>query len=540
MASSTSLSIPDETLTNLISYLKAHKITHSPALYFRRMPGRGIGVFTKGSIPAGTRIFHVPTAALFTTSSIPFSFASKDLRFKIPVHALLAAYLTFGITQERAKQMHGWTATWPTWDDFSGSMPVFWPPSTRKEVFIESSPGAESAGAAKQLHFFALPPTLTGTQNSPADSMSTGHSSYVPLLDAQLAKLRGHIENTATLFPGHSTSLRDPQSAIHKAYLYNWANINTRCFYHVAAGKRPPKDSNEAMALCPGMDLFNHSDSATCHTSYDRKGFYVTTRVDVAPDSELLLSYGAHGNDLLWSEYGFVMDPNRDDHVPFDHVVLATLSPSDKKALSDTGYLGNYTLNSSGICWRTEVVSWLGILTWTQWHRFLQGKLDPQALDRAFSDNVHPGAGKRRKGNQGHVAPDKNSSVDELMPSTKVKKRQIAWLAEITRRAEDSINGLLILSDPSFHDQMMRIFSEQQSTSAHGRGTGANVQKGTTTIEMARLRLCITRWMQILEMSHKAVLHLYSTLPGQNVEASAASLKMELLRQRYHEVMQHD
>ena len=200
MASSTSLSIPDETLTNLISYLKAHKITHSPALYFRRMPGRGIGVFTKGSIPAGTRIFHVPTAALFTTSSIPFSFASKDLRFKIPVHALLAAYLTFGITQERAKQMHGWTATWPTWDDFSGSMPVFWPPSTRKEVFIESSPGAESAGAAKQLHFFALPPTLTGTQNSPADSMSTGHSSYVPLLDAQLAKLRGHIETRQPCF----------------------------------------------------------------------------------------------------------------------------------------------------------------------------------------------------------------------------------------------------------------------------------------------------------------------------------------------------
>lgn len=539
-ASPAALSIPDEILSNLISYLNTHKITHSSALCFRRMPRRGIGVFTKNSIPAGTRIFHVPTPALFTTSSIPFFFASKALRLKIPVHALLAAYLTFGITEEQAKQMDGWTATWPTWEDFSASMPVFWPPSTRKEVVIESPPEAKPTGAANQLLFTPLPPTLAGNWKSSTGPLSMANSSCVPLLDAQSAKLSAHIEITATMFPEHSISLRDPQSAIHQTYLYNWANINTRCFYHVASGKRPPKDSNEAMALCPGMDLFNHSDSATCHTSYDRKGFNITTRVDIAADTELLLSYGAHGNDLLWSEYGFAMDPNREDHVAFDDVVLATQSEGDKKILSDTAYLGNYTLTPSGICWRTEVVSWLGVLTPPQWHRFLQGKLDPELADRAHLDNVRQDTGKRRKANNGHVAPSKNDSEDDWMPSTKAKQRQIAWLAVIRHQAEDSINGLLHLSEGTFHEQMMRVFSEQQVASAHGSATGENVKTDTTVIERARLRLCLTRWMQILEMSHKAVLDLYASLPDQLVEAPGASQRMELLRTRYQEIMQHD
>jgi hypothetical protein len=47
-------------------------------------------------------------------------------------------------------------------------------------------------------------------------------------------------------------------------YSYNWLIVNTRSFYYLMPGQKPPEDRNDAMALLPFADYFNHSDVEVC------------------------------------------------------------------------------------------------------------------------------------------------------------------------------------------------------------------------------------------------------------------------------------
>lgn len=345
----------DPILASLRDFNIKREIYLSPSLALRRVPGRGVGVYSTARLRSGERIMHVPSSALLTSASVPFSFAGKELRSKLPVHVLLASYIAFGMTAEKKQELQPWMATWPKVSDFTDSLCLFWPETTRRPVTLRTGGEADNVTSAAsavrrtrsemtshhEITFQPVPQSLTGSWLGAKEATTPPK-----FLDQQLTKFQSHLALANKHFRTHLDVSLSPasDSPALTTFIYAWANVNSRCFYHVAPGKRAPKDSNEAMAMVPAMDLFNHSNVANCNTSYDRKGFHVVTERSIPAGQELLLSYGAHGNDTLWTEYGFVMDANGDDSIRgFDEVVLDGLTEAEKDVLEGASYLGNYT-----------------------------------------------------------------------------------------------------------------------------------------------------------------------------------------------------
>jgi hypothetical protein len=106
------------------------------------------------------------------------------------------------------------------------------------------------------------------------------------------------------------------------------------------------------------MDYFNHSDVG-CDPQHDAKGYSVTADRDYKAGDEVFVMYGAHSNDFLLAEYGFILDKNKHDSIPLDHLLLPLLDSDQVSALKEDGFYGSYTLFASGkdtVCYRTQAV----------------------------------------------------------------------------------------------------------------------------------------------------------------------------------------
>ncbi|KAK7731359.1 hypothetical protein SLS57_001298 [Botryosphaeria dothidea] len=171
------------------------------------------------------------------------------------------------------------------------------------------------------------------------------------------------------LLPAHAKSLLEKQQAKFEVdwellkdhlpdkdcrdlFTYYWMVVNTRTFYWdypttTRTGKQQVKrrklDPDDCMALCPFMEYFNHADE---------------------------------GN-----QDGFILDTNKWDETKLDHIIIPKLSKTRKEALDDRGFLGNYTIDPSQPCFRTQVVLRALALPGNRW--------------RAFSDGFDEGADER-------------------------------------------------------------------------------------------------------------------------------------------------
>lgn len=510
MNSLSSLESEDVVLSNLLAYCTGHGVCISPSVSVQRVPGKGLGVYTNKPLQAGEQVMHVPTAALVTTASVPLSFVGRDARKDMPVHALLAAYLAFGLSQGKREDRARWTATWPRLSDFTWTLPMFWPQGLREPV------GAGASNVHGEQQFLCLPPSLVG-------SWSPGTYTEEPstkLVDVQLTKLAAHLEAVAKAFPVQAQSLLSPLDPLHWSFVYAWNAVTSRCFYYLRAGQRPPKDSNEAMALCPGMDLFNHTDDSGCRTTYDKKGYYVSTDREYDEGEEVLLSYGPHSNDTLWTDYGFTMDENKFDGVRLDDVILPTLTDAETTMLEEVGYLGDYWLKPGGVCWRTEVVSWLGILSSSQWHQLVDGTLDPEDADKKglLNDNV-----KRKRAD----------SLDEQERLTVRGKRKLAaWIQEIARQAESSLTGLTSLLEEMNRRQseqgnstgrLVSLFADDMKT-LEAQGIQQSEMQATRTSQAGlRHSMCVQRWTQIQNLCTDATSTMQEAYPALQSEEKEAN-----------------
>lgn len=512
----------DPILASLQEFIVTHGIYLSPSLAFRRVPGRGVGVYSTARLRSGERIMDVPSSLLLTTASIPFSFATKESRSKLPVHVLLAVYIAFGMSEEKRQKLQPWMATWPKVHEFTESICLFWPEETRKPLTLQiggvsgdgdgyTSAGRKRKGEAITDHhvtFQPVPQSLTGSWLGASEDAPSSKSRRSKLLDLQLAKFQSHVELASKYFPAHLTK----SAPALTTFIHAWANVNSRCFYHVAPGKRAPKDSNEAMAMVPAMDLFNHSHVANCNTSYDRKGFHVVTEKAIPAGQELLLSYGAHGNDTLWTEYGFIMDTNGDDSISgFDEVVLDGMTAAEIDLLEGASYLGDYTLTANGLCWRSEVVSWLRILSRNQWFRFIEGTLTPEAIDRLHIQKMGNGSVKRRKGNNAAVAAQ--TDVDTVLPSVEARETQIHWLSQLEIQAELSVQGLTLLGQSAFEKDLLDTFADAEEILEAQGIKGTHLDRMTQAKQ--RCGMCLQRWTQILETCRSAIARLRQESTGE-------------------------
>lgn len=176
----------------------------------------------------------VPITAMLTIDSIPSSFIRMYPK-GTSIHAILAAYLTQG-DSESLKKWDAWRQVWPHRRDFEESMPLLWPKSTSHEALSRFPPSASGSWSS--------------IKKSPASIKY--YTRYTSLLPQQEKRLQDAWKDVVKVSPNMDWDM----------FSYHWLILNTRSFYYVTPGKPEPEDWNDAIALVPFADYFNHDDDA--------------------------------------------------------------------------------------------------------------------------------------------------------------------------------------------------------------------------------------------------------------------------------------
>lgn len=179
----------------------------------------------------------------------------------------------------------------------------------------------------------------------------------------------------------------NPELLASDLYTHNWLLVNSRCFYWdyptASKGRKPAKrrrdlPPDECMALCPFADYFNHADHG-CDFHSDATGCWITADRDYNSGEELYVSYGAHSNDFLLVEYGFVLAENKWDLTKLDVEIIPQLNASQRQVLEEFNLLGNYSLDKTGVCYRTQAALRGFVTSTPRWRNFLSGAYDGDA-----------------------------------------------------------------------------------------------------------------------------------------------------------------
>ena len=320
-----------------------------------QLPGKGIGIVASRPIKvslgrtncatmltssgqAGEVIARAPAGSLITTDCA----IAKQVR--LPADATVHCWLAIALMQA-SDAYKLWRETWPSATDFESSMPLCWDHRLQSHL-------PEGARA------------LLEKQQSKFDRDWAVCQSVLP--DARIDDFR-----------------------------YHWLVVNTRCFFWEHAKPKPirsrkrarhvSRSGDDCMALTPFADYFNHSDGG-CTFDSTRTGCFITADRDYAEAEEVTMNYGGHSNDFLLVEYGFLMDTNKYDSIKLDGLVLPMLVDDRRGVLETHGYLGNYTLDADGVCFRTQAALRAQIRSKRQLEKFLNGSDDGDADDKKATE----------------------------------------------------------------------------------------------------------------------------------------------------------
>ncbi|KAL4997624.1 hypothetical protein BDV10DRAFT_89305 [Aspergillus recurvatus] len=319
-----------------------------------RFPGRGLGMIAMRSIQENEVLVRVPRQVMLTLDAIPSSFVIK-FGEGAPVHAILAAFLCHGEPEDLEPYEH-WIKTWPTRKDFEDCMPILWPEPLRASL-PPSVSGRWKSVRKKKLDFEYEP-------------------SHQNVLAQQEQRLRDAWESVAAVFP----------ETDWETFSYYWLVVNTRSFYYLMPGQEPPEDRNDAMALLPFADYFNHSDVA-CNVKFDGQEYVFRAAKAYEAGDEVFMSYGPHPNDFLFAEYGFYLDENVSEALYLDDIVFRELSPSQQEELHLQQYFGNYQVMATGVCYRTEICACISYMRPEDWQNYVLG-YSTRGVDAKKSEDV--------------------------------------------------------------------------------------------------------------------------------------------------------
>lgn len=136
------------------------------------------------------------------------------------------------------------------------------------------------------------------------------------------------------------------------SFLWAWMCINSRCLYMLMP---QAKDTSDNFTMAPYVDFLNHLNEDQCGIKIDPHGFHVLTSSAYKPQEELYFSYGPHSNEFLLCEYGFTLPHNKWNYIDITDFILPLLRPEQVSFLKDMGYYGDYTVNTEGMSFRTEI-----------------------------------------------------------------------------------------------------------------------------------------------------------------------------------------
>ncbi|SSD58298.1 uncharacterized protein SCODWIG_00059 [Saccharomycodes ludwigii] len=154
-----------------------------------------------------------------------------------------------------------------------------------------------------------------------------------------------------------NTSDKSRNTRIFQRFLHVSMLINSRCLYYDIT-----EEKQDNFTLVPLVDFINHSvavNGGHCYPKVNKltRSFeiYSGSTTDFEGLNEVFFNYGAHSNDFLLSEYGFVVPNNPSDFIDITPRVLKLLNPIQIAFLSEIGYLGDYTVTYEDISFRTIV-----------------------------------------------------------------------------------------------------------------------------------------------------------------------------------------
>ena len=200
---------------------------------------------------------------MLTLQSIPSTFKAK-FGEGISNHGLIAAFLYCG-GDEALSKYAAWWAVWPTLQDFKESMPILWPEELKDRIPRETS-------STRSITEYTSPSKTPRNTRSFLGKRSTAYDDpeYQGPLAQQENKFEKCFQALKGVFP----------DADRTEYCYYWLIVNTRSFYYLPLGADSPKERNDAMALCPFADYFNHTDDGFVSLfltlrSYRKLGFLI-------------------------------------------------------------------------------------------------------------------------------------------------------------------------------------------------------------------------------------------------------------------------
>lgn len=236
--------------------------------------------------------------------------------------------------------------------------------------------------------FFAVWPTQEELKSFPAIWNCSNRSGYKPLLQLLPSASKGYMLNVSkrikndwkVLFPivsewhtlfGGNTYVPSIDEQF-EAYLHIYSIINSRCLYTEVSLKQDDAASNFTMV--PFVDFLNHTQEVDvhCYPQRDalRRGSHGLGQFTIrcgnhaykVPHEEIFLNYGAHSNDFLINEYGFVIKQNKWNFIDISKEVCSIVKDrAMQKFLKDHGYWEDYTVGPTRISYRVIVALSLAI-----------------------------------------------------------------------------------------------------------------------------------------------------------------------------------
>ncbi|KAE8154653.1 SET domain-containing protein [Aspergillus avenaceus] len=335
-----------------------------------RFPGRRLGMIATRPIEEGEIMLTIPQTTMLSIDSVPASFRQK-FPASASTHGILAAYLTHGDPEALAR-MSAWTAVWPSWTELKDSTPILWPEHLRR------SNSAFDTSSGPSL----LPPSVSGLWNSfgKVPVNVDYETRYQNMLAQEEARLRKSWDQVLAVFPGTEWT----------AFVYNWLIINSRSFYYVSPGGEEPEDWNDAIAMVPYADYFNHEDNAACEVRYDNIDYTFRSTKRYEQGEEVYMSYGPHSNDFLFTEYGFTLDTNANDAIYLDDIIFQDLTIQDKKELVHHDSFGNYEVTATELSPSILTAACLKYMSKRDFRIYIEGR-SKRAYDAGKSVEVIQG-----------------------------------------------------------------------------------------------------------------------------------------------------
>lgn len=280
----------------------------------------------------GEVVLRIPSALLRSLDNSPADVVAK-LGPGLSVHAILALSLCL----DSSPGWGLWRVLMPTQAEVEASMPLCWP-----------------------AHLRHLLPSAARS-----------------LLAKQLAKLERDWLPVTAAYPSLAKS----------TFVYAWALVNSRSFYHTTPFTETALPREDHMVLQPIADLFNHASDG-CLVAFDRHAFTFTTAGPHLPGDELFIRYGAHSNDFLLVEYGFTMPASLNpwDEACLDPYLCPLFSSDRRSRLDEAGFWGNYMLDAQTACYRTRTALRLLCLPPNHWSAVLDGSREEDRDDEAVNE----------------------------------------------------------------------------------------------------------------------------------------------------------